>query len=77
MYFYVDDHTCRIWDVESGEERALFSLTSPGVSVKWIPNEPNKVAECSCVDSLLQDVLFSKDRANQSFCFSYAKFYTG
>lgn len=38
-----DDHTCRIWDVESGQETALFHLTSPGVSVKWIPNEPNKL----------------------------------
>jgi hypothetical protein len=47
--FFLDDHTCRIWDVESGQETALFRLTSPGVSVKWIANEPNKVAKCNDV----------------------------
>ena len=50
--FYVDDHTCRIWDVESGQERALLYLTSPGISVKWIPNEPNKVAQCRVIFNL-------------------------
>lgn len=38
-----DDHTCRLWDVETRQEITQFRLLSPGVSVKWIPNEPNKV----------------------------------
>ncbi|XP_041354369.1 nucleoporin Nup37-like [Gigantopelta aegis] len=37
-----DDLTCRIWDKE-GDERMIFQLTSPGMSVCWHQEEPFKI----------------------------------
>ncbi|KAJ7330206.1 Nucleoporin Nup37 [Desmophyllum pertusum] len=38
-----DDHTCRLWDLETGKEKTCIPLGSSGVSVKWNPSEPNKL----------------------------------
>ncbi|EDO42630.1 predicted protein [Nematostella vectensis] len=38
-----DDYTCRLWDVETSATKACIPLSSPGMAVKWNPNEPNKL----------------------------------
>jgi len=30
-----DDHSCRIWDLETGQDVSSLLLKSPGVAVKW------------------------------------------
>ncbi|KAM8973149.1 nucleoporin Nup37 [Pelodytes ibericus] len=37
-----DDHTCRIWDLV-GNQKAMFMLRSPGMSVAWHPEEACKL----------------------------------
>ncbi|XP_037941627.1 nucleoporin Nup37-like, partial [Teleopsis dalmanni] len=39
-----DDHSCKIWNVESNFETVTtFCLSSAGMSVKWHPEDPHKV----------------------------------
>lgn len=38
-----DDHTCRLWDLETGAQKTSIPLGSAGMSVKWNPVEPNKL----------------------------------
>uniref|UniRef100_UPI00358DE673 nucleoporin Nup37-like isoform X2 n=1 Tax=Myxine glutinosa TaxID=7769 RepID=UPI00358DE673 len=37
-----DDRTCRIWTLD-GVSKAFFSLKFSGVSVCWLPNDPDKI----------------------------------
>ena len=41
--WFADDHTCRLWDLETGTQKTSIPLGSAGVSVKWNRSEPNKV----------------------------------
>lgn len=38
-----DDHTCCLWDLETGTQKTSIPLGSAGVSVKWNASEPNKL----------------------------------
>jgi len=38
-----DDHTCRIWGVADGEQKACLPLTSPGMAVCWHQEDPLKI----------------------------------
>lgn len=38
-----DDCSCCLWSCADGKLFTRLKLTSPGVSIKWHPNEPNKV----------------------------------
>ena len=42
-FYCADDHTCRLWDLETGTQKTCIPLSSAGVSVKWHLREPNKV----------------------------------
>ena len=39
----VADCLCRLWDLNEGQVRSEFKLESPGVSVRWHPQDPMKV----------------------------------
>lgn len=39
-----DDGHCRLWDLTKGQMRSKFRLGSPGVDVKWHPQDPVKVS---------------------------------
>ena len=39
----VADCLCRLWDLNEGLVRSEFKLESPGVSVRWHPQDPMKV----------------------------------
>ena len=39
-----DDGHCRLWDLTKGQMRSKFRLGSPGVDVKWHPQDPFKVS---------------------------------
>ena len=41
--FFVADCLCRLWDLNEGQVRSEFKLESPGVSVRWHPQDPMKV----------------------------------
>lgn len=36
---------CRLWDLNVGQLRSEFRLGSPGMSVRWHPQDPLKVGE--------------------------------
>lgn len=39
-----DDHTCSVWtDQDDCESRTVFHLRSAGVSVRWHPDDPEKI----------------------------------
>ncbi|XP_064397452.1 nucleoporin Nup37-like isoform X2 [Halichondria panicea] len=38
-----DDRICRVWDLNEGQVRSEFRLKSPGVAVKWHPQDPAKL----------------------------------
>ena len=44
-FYWADDHTCRLWDLETGTQKTCIPLSSAGVSVKWHLSEPNKVGK--------------------------------
>jgi WD40 repeat protein len=43
IFFSKDDHTCRIWDVETQQEISRLLLKSAGISVSWHNKLPNQV----------------------------------
>lgn len=43
FFFLIDDHTCRLWDLETGKQKSCIPLSSAGMGVKWHHKEPNKV----------------------------------
>ena len=42
---YTADCVCRLWDLNVGQLRSEFRLGSPGMSVRWHPQDPLKVGE--------------------------------
>lgn len=39
-----DDGRCRLWDIAKGQLRSEFRLGSPGMNIKWHPQDPVKVS---------------------------------
>jgi len=56
-----DDHTARLWDINTGSCLNIFYLTSPGMAVGWHPAETGKlmVAQKSGIISLFNSSNYS------------------
>lgn len=56
-----DDHTCRLWDLNSGACAAVFRLKAPGTALAWNPASPNEllVAERTGLHSPLMSIFMT------------------